>query len=151
MKLQKTPSELRDAVVSLRPYFVRATWFSVCSGLLILAPSGYMLEVYDRVVNSRNYLTLTMLTLLVLGWAGRQWWARCCRFLWAGSTNETRSSLLWRPTAAPLQRSSTRTVHSEMPRSLNPWACCETSTSAGACQPNDAEQAQLHAPVSNPQ
>ena len=50
----------------LRPYFVRATWFSVFSCLLILAPSGYMLEVYDRVVSSRNHLTLFMLTLLVL-------------------------------------------------------------------------------------
>ena len=67
MTTQKTPSELRQAVVSLRPYFVRAAWFSVISCLLILAPSGYMLEVYDRVVNSRNHLTLAMLTLLVLG------------------------------------------------------------------------------------
>ena len=51
----------------LRPYFVRAAWFSVISCLLILAPSGYMLEVYDRVVNSRSHLTLVMLTLMVLG------------------------------------------------------------------------------------
>lgn len=51
----------------LRPYFVRSAWFSVISCLLILAPSGYMLEVYDRVVNSRNHLTLAMLTLAVLG------------------------------------------------------------------------------------
>jgi len=34
----------------------------------VLAPSGYMLEVYDRVVNSRSYMTLAMLTVLVL-WA----------------------------------------------------------------------------------
>ena len=67
MSTLKTPSELRQAVMSLRPYFVRAAWFSVLSCLLILAPSGYMLEVYDRVVNSRSHLTLVMLTLLVLG------------------------------------------------------------------------------------
>lgn len=67
MSTLKTPSELRQAVMSLRPYFVRAAWFSVLSCLLILAPSGYMLEVYDRVVNSRNHFTLAMLTLLVLG------------------------------------------------------------------------------------
>ena len=60
-------SELRTAVAALRPYFVRAGWFSLLSSLLILAPSGYMLEVYDRVVNSRSHLTLAMLTLLVLG------------------------------------------------------------------------------------
>lgn len=63
----KRPSELHMAVLSLRPYFVRAAWFSLCSCLLVLAPSGYMLEVYDRVINSRNHLTLAMLTVLVLG------------------------------------------------------------------------------------
>lgn len=67
MSTLKTPSELRQTVMSLRPYFVRAAWFSVLSCLLILAPSGYMLEVYERVVNSRSHLTLAMLTLLVLG------------------------------------------------------------------------------------
>jgi len=67
MSSLKKPSELHEAVMSLRPYWVRAAWFSLCSCLLILAPSGYMLEVYDRVVNSRSHLTLAMLTLLVLG------------------------------------------------------------------------------------
>lgn len=61
------PSELGKAVSALRPYFVRSFWFSICSCLLVLAPSGYMLEVYDRVVNSRSHLTLVMLTLAVLG------------------------------------------------------------------------------------
>lgn len=67
MSTLKPPSELHLAVSSLRPYFVRAAWFSLFSCLLILAPSGYMLEVYDRVVNSRSHLTLAMLTLAVLG------------------------------------------------------------------------------------
>lgn len=62
-----SPSELRAALAELRPYFVRAGWFSLFSSLLILAPSGYMLEVYDRVVNSRSHMTLWMLTVLVLG------------------------------------------------------------------------------------
>jgi len=53
--------------MALRPYFVRAAWFSVCACLLILAPSAYMLEVYDRVINSRSHTTLVMLTLVVLG------------------------------------------------------------------------------------
>jgi ATP-binding cassette, subfamily C, bacterial exporter for protease/lipase len=66
MKYAKS-SELREALVALSPFFRRAAWFSLCSSLLVLAPSGYMLEVYDRVVNSRNHLTLAMLTLLVLG------------------------------------------------------------------------------------
>ncbi|HNZ91198.1 MAG TPA: type I secretion system permease/ATPase [Acidovorax sp.] len=67
MKQNQQPSELREAIASLRPFFVRAGWFSLVCSLLVLAPSGYMLEVYDRVVNSRSHTTLVMLTLLVLG------------------------------------------------------------------------------------
>ena len=60
-------SELREAVASLRPFFVRSLWFSLVCSVLVLAPSIYMLEVYERVVNSRSHMTLWMLTLLVLG------------------------------------------------------------------------------------
>ena len=67
MTPDKSPSELRAALASLRPFFVRAGWLSLMSGLLVLAPSGYMLEVYGRVVNSRSHTTLWMLTLLILG------------------------------------------------------------------------------------
>lgn len=67
MKQNQQPSELREAIASLWPFFVRAGWFSLVCSLLVLAPSGYMLEVYDRVVNSRSHTTLAMLTLLVLG------------------------------------------------------------------------------------
>ena len=67
MNTKQKPSELRDAIASLRPFFVRSGWVSLVCSLLVLAPSGYMLEVYDRVVNSRNHTTLVMLTLLVLG------------------------------------------------------------------------------------
>ena len=67
MNLKQKPSELHEAIASLRPFFVRSGWFSLVCSLLVLAPSGYMLEVYDRVVNSRNHTTLVMLTLLVLG------------------------------------------------------------------------------------
>ena len=59
-------SELSQAVALLRPYFMKAFWFSLVGSLLILAPTGYMLEVYDRVVNSRNHFTLVMLTVVVL-------------------------------------------------------------------------------------
>ena len=60
-------SEVRDALSQLRPQFVRATWFSIVIGLLILAPTGYMLEVYQRVVDSRSHATLQMLTVAVIG------------------------------------------------------------------------------------
>ncbi len=63
----KPGSELKEALLALRPYFKRAFWFSLVSSLLILAPTGYMLEVYDRVVNSRSFSTLAMLTVAVIG------------------------------------------------------------------------------------
>jgi ATP-binding cassette subfamily C exporter for protease/lipase len=66
MNSNKPPSELREAVSALWPFFKQAAWFSLFASLLVLAPSGYMLEVYDRVLNSRSHLTLAMLTLLVL-------------------------------------------------------------------------------------
>ncbi len=67
MTPNSSPSELRTALISLKPYFLRSAWFSLLAGLLVLAPSVYMLEVYDRVVNSRNHFTLLMLTIAVLG------------------------------------------------------------------------------------
>ena len=67
MTMKAPPSELQIAVGELRPYFVRAAWFSLFSSLLVLMPSWYMLEVYDRVVNSSSHMTLAMLTLLVVG------------------------------------------------------------------------------------
>jgi len=44
----------------------RALWLGLVAGLLVLAPSVYMLEVYDRVVQSRSFSTLLMLTLAVV-------------------------------------------------------------------------------------
>ena len=67
MNPNNPPSELRTASGALSPYFRQAAWFSVFTNLLVLAPSGYMLEVYDRVLNSSDVMTLAMLTLLVLG------------------------------------------------------------------------------------
>ena len=67
MNPNKRPSELRAALNALRPYFVRSGWFSLLSSMLVLAPSWYMLEVYGRVVDSRNHKTLVMLTILILG------------------------------------------------------------------------------------
>ena len=66
MSQKKPASELRQAISAINPFFKKAGGFSFFASLLILAPSIYMLEVYDRVVNSRSYMTLAMLTLLVL-------------------------------------------------------------------------------------
>ena len=66
MNVKKPPTELQTAVRSLSPFFVRAFGFSLIGGLLMLVPTLYMLEVYERVVNSRNHLTLVMLTVMVV-------------------------------------------------------------------------------------
>lgn len=60
-------SELREALQLVRPYAWRSFAFALIAALLVLAPTIYMMEVYDRVVNSRSLLTLGMLTLMVLG------------------------------------------------------------------------------------
>lgn len=59
-------AELRQALEPLLPFVRRAALYGAVASLLVLAPSVYMLEVYDRVVNSRSHLTLAMLTVLVL-------------------------------------------------------------------------------------
>ena len=59
-------TELQEALWSLLPFFKRAAWLSVVINLLMLAPTVYMMQVYDRVVNSRNTTTLLMLLGLVI-------------------------------------------------------------------------------------
>ena len=66
MKPQSHPSELSQAIEPLRPEIYRAIGFSLLISFLALSPTVYMLEVYDRVVNSRSDVTLLMLTLIVV-------------------------------------------------------------------------------------
>ena len=66
MKPQTPPSELTMALEPLRPTLYKAILFSLIISMLALAPTVYMLEVYDRVVNSRSDTTLAMLTILVV-------------------------------------------------------------------------------------
>lgn len=66
MKIAKELSPLRAALAALFPSFKHVFFFSVFVNVLILAPSAYMMEVYDRVINSRNHTTLLMLTILVV-------------------------------------------------------------------------------------
>lgn len=58
-----------ELVRSLRRFkrvFVSVAWFTAAMNLLLLVPSIYMLEIYDRVLTSRNEFTLLMLTLIIL-------------------------------------------------------------------------------------
>ena len=66
MKPQIPPSELSLALQPLIPVVKRAIGFSLVISLLMLAPTFYMMEVYDRVVNSRSAMTLAMLTVMVM-------------------------------------------------------------------------------------
>jgi len=66
MKPQTPPSELALAFEPLKPVILRAIGFSTLISLLALAPTVYMLEVYDRVVNSRSGMTLLMLTVMIV-------------------------------------------------------------------------------------
>lgn len=66
MKLSDSIPEMKESLLQLKPFVWRAMFFSFFTNLLVLAPTFYMLEVYDRVVNSRSMMTLAMLTLLVV-------------------------------------------------------------------------------------
>lgn len=61
------PLTLRSVLLSQTPIFRRVAFFSLVTSLLVLMPTWFMLEVYDRVVNSRNERTLLMLLIMVLG------------------------------------------------------------------------------------
>src|SRR4030095_6938856 len=58
--------ELRGIFHGCRRYFATAAVFSLGINLLYLAAPLYMLQVYDRVISSSSYVTLTMLTVILL-------------------------------------------------------------------------------------
>ena len=68
-KFLKAPEAKNEILVSL--YKFKSTFWSVAvftavMNILLLVPSFYMLEVYDRVLTSRNEYTLLMLTAFLL-------------------------------------------------------------------------------------
>jgi ATP-binding cassette subfamily C exporter for protease/lipase len=56
---------IKQTLPLLWPIWRKVFVFGFFTSLMVLAPSWYMLEVYDRVINSRNITTLAMLTVLV--------------------------------------------------------------------------------------
>jgi ATP-binding cassette subfamily C exporter for protease/lipase len=66
-KLLEKKSEIELVLRSFKSTFVTVGAFSAIVNLLMLAPSLYMLQVYDRVLASRNEITLLMLTILIVG------------------------------------------------------------------------------------
>lgn len=59
--------EMQVALRGLRNAFITVAVFSGFLNVLMLTPSLYMLQVYDRVLGSRNETTLWVLTLLLVG------------------------------------------------------------------------------------
>jgi ATP-binding cassette subfamily C exporter for protease/lipase len=59
--------EIDAALLSYRKIFASLALFSGVINLLMLAPSIYMMQIFDRVLTSRNETTLIMLSLIVLG------------------------------------------------------------------------------------
>lgn len=60
-------SLLSAAIRAQTPIYRKAIGFSLATSLLVLSPTIFMLEVYDRVVNSRSTTTLLSLLACVIG------------------------------------------------------------------------------------
>jgi len=60
-------NEITEALLKFKSVFYTIAIFTACINILMLVPSIYMLEVYDRVLVSRNETTLYVLTFMVLG------------------------------------------------------------------------------------
>lgn len=66
-KFQIPQNEIAQTLLEFKSAFRTVGVFSAIINLLMLTPSLYMLQVYDRVLQSRNEITLLMLTLMMLG------------------------------------------------------------------------------------
>jgi PrtD family type I secretion system ABC transporter len=60
---QEVPKLLADALADCRQHFVAAAVFSLLINILYLAPTIYMLQVYDRVVPTGGKTTLLFVTM----------------------------------------------------------------------------------------
>jgi ATP-binding cassette subfamily C exporter for protease/lipase len=66
-KFLNPKNEIEQVLLTFKRTFITVGCFSAVTNLLMLAPSLYMLQVYDRVLGSRNEYTLLMLTIMMLG------------------------------------------------------------------------------------
>ena len=58
--------EILSTLYKFKKIFKSVGFFTACMNMLLLVPSLYMLQVYDRVLTSRNSFTLLMLSLIIL-------------------------------------------------------------------------------------
>lgn len=66
MAKQQDATDLQLALRACKGSFVSVGFFSMFVNLLMLVPPMYMLQVYDRVLTTRSFETLLMLTLVVI-------------------------------------------------------------------------------------
>lgn len=66
-KILNPNTEIGRILLGFKGTFYTVGTFSAIINMLALVPSLYMLQVYDRVLSSRNEITLLMLTLMMLG------------------------------------------------------------------------------------
>ena len=66
------PPALAAALRACRPHFLAVAVFSALINVLLLAPTIYMMQVYDRVVPTEGRLTLLYLTLVIAFALGAQ-------------------------------------------------------------------------------
>ena len=60
-------NEITEALLKFKQVFYTIAIFTACINILMLVPSIYMLEVYDRVLVSRNETTLYVLSFMTVG------------------------------------------------------------------------------------
>ena len=66
-KFKIPQNEIAKTLIDFKGAFRTIGVFSAIINVIMLVPSLYMLQVYDRVLSSRNEVTLLMLTVMVLG------------------------------------------------------------------------------------
>ncbi len=66
MPLAHASAVVQEAMAAVRQHFLWSAGFSALVNLLFLAPTIYMLQIYDRVVPTRGSLTLVFLTLVLV-------------------------------------------------------------------------------------
>ncbi|SMB27243.1 Alkaline protease secretion ATP-binding protein AprD [Sterolibacterium denitrificans] len=106
-KLLDSQLEIDEALLGFRQTLLRVGGFSFVVNLLMLTPAIYMLQIYDRVLVSRNGMTLLVLTLLVVG-----------LFMLVGGLEWVRSRLLVRMGTALDTRLSARVFTAAFQRNL---------------------------------
>jgi ATP-binding cassette subfamily C exporter for protease/lipase len=84
------PDSKVDASLLLKPFkqtFVHMAWLSMLTNVLMLVPTIYMLQLYDRVMVSRNTLTLiavTSMTVFLIALMALAEWIRSMHAIKAG-------------------------------------------------------------------